>query len=92
MAVWQEIAAIEEWGVPLAGVRALPPAAMHALIFGPAEQVVRSWIAGVTTDSPSALAPALAEMAGVALSGPLGKSNSRRGGVRRRELVQGSLL
>lgn len=58
----QEVEVVERWAVPLMkgrAVRELPAAVLHALIVGPADQLIRNWLAGAFEESPVTMAAIL---------------------------------
>jgi AcrR family transcriptional regulator len=62
----REIEALQIWAAPLMKSNAIcryPFPVLHALIFGPADQIVRRWLEDATCDRPTTLTASLAEAA-----------------------------
>jgi hypothetical protein len=66
-----EIETVRSWAAPLTEsgvIKPLPAALLHALIFGPADLIVRRWLEDASADRPTTMAAPLADAAWKAMA------------------------
>lgn len=91
----QELTTIEAWAAPLiagGSIQDLPAETLHTFLFGQADLVVRSWLAGGCKDDLLTLAPMLGQAAWAAIKAKAAPRPPARAGTPPRKNDRGAQL